>query len=110
MLADASEATVRTLKNPNPQTIEQVVRRLIKERLEDGQLDESNLTLRELDIIARTFTRVLTGVFHQRIEYPDRVLKEMERSQGHGNRGGKPPRLVRRVGDNRGNGSPRSPR
>lgn len=95
MLADASEATVRTLKNPTPQGIEQVVRRLIKERLEDGQLDESNLTLKELDVIARTFTRVLTGVFHQRIEYPDRVLKEMERSRGNGNRGGKPPRVVR---------------
>ncbi|MCY0865939.1 MAG: HDIG domain-containing protein [Sulfobacillus sp.] len=79
MLADASEATTRTLKNPTPQTIEQVVRRLIKERLEDGQLDEANLTLKDLDVIAQTFTRVLTGVFHQRIEYPERVLKEMER-------------------------------
>ncbi len=98
MLADASEATVRTLKNPSPASIEQVVRRLIKERLEDGQLDESNLTLKELDVIARTFTRVLTGVFHQRIEYPDRMIKEMERSRRNGNRGGKPPRLVRRVG------------
>ena len=110
MLADASEATARTLKNPNAQAIEKVVRRLIKERLEDGQLDESNLTFKELDIIARTFTRVLTGVFHQRIEYPDRVLKEMERSRDHGNRGGKPPRLVRRVGDNRSHGGPRHPR
>lgn len=110
MLADASEATARTLKNPSPPAIEQVVRRLIKERLEDGQLDESNLTLKELDVIARTFTRVLTGVFHQRIEYPDRVLKEMERSNGNGNRGGKSPRLVRRVGDDGHNGGPRSPR
>ncbi len=110
MLADASEATVRTLKNPNPPTIEQVVRRLIKERLEDGQLDESNLTLKELDTIARTFTRVLTGVFHQRIEYPDRVLKEMERSKNNGNRGGKSPRLVRRVGGGRPPGGPGDPR
>lgn len=109
MLADASEATVRTLKNPTPPAIEQVVRRLIKERLEDGQLDDSNLTLKELDVIARTFTRVLTGVFHQRIEYPDRVLKEMERSQGHGNRGTKPTRMVRRVGDDRPRGGPRGP-
>lgn len=109
MLADASEATVRTLKNPNPQAIEQVVRRLIKERLEDGQLDESNLTLKELDIIARTFTRVLTGVFHQRIEYPDRVIKEMERSRGNGHRGGKPPHLVRRMGGGRSGGGSRGP-
>ncbi len=110
MLADASEATVRTLKNPTPQAIEQVVRRLIKERLEDGQLDESNLTLKELDVIARTFTRVLTGVFHQRIEYPDRVIKEMERSRGNGNRGGKPPRVVRRMGGDSSSGGPRRSR
>ncbi|CAB1129622.1 Membrane protein containing HD superfamily hydrolase domain, YQFF ortholog [Candidatus Hydrogenisulfobacillus filiaventi] len=98
MLADASEATARTLKHPTAQNIEQVVRRIIKDRLEDGQLDDSNLTLKELDIIARTFTRVLTGVFHQRIEYPEPVLKEMERSQGRGGVGGKPPRMVRRLG------------
>lgn len=100
MLADASEATSRTLKNPTPVAIEQVVRRLIKERLTDGQLDEANLTLKELDVIARTFTRVLTGVFHQRIEYPDRVLKEMERSRGRGGVGSKSARIVRRMGGN----------
>jgi putative nucleotidyltransferase with HDIG domain len=98
MLADASEATSRTLKNPTPAAIEQMVRRLIKERLADGQLDESHLTLKELDVVARTFTRVLTGVFHQRIEYPDQVLREMERSQGRGGVGGQPARVVRRMG------------
>ncbi len=99
MLADASEATSRTLKHPTPQTIEQVVRKIIKDRLEDGQLDESNLTLKELDTIARTFTRVLTGVFHQRIEYPESVLKEMERSRGRGNMGGKSSG-IRKIGGN----------
>lgn len=98
MLADASEATSRTLKNPTPVSIEQMVRRLIKDRLGDGQLDEANLTLKELDVIAKTFTRVLTGAFHQRIEYPDQVLKEMERSRGRGGMGAKSPRVVRRVG------------
>ncbi len=98
MLADASEATTRTLKNPNAQSIEQVVRRLIRERLEDGQLDEANLTLRDLDTVARTFTRVLTGVFHTRIEYPDPVLKEMERSQKRGDMGHESARRLRRVG------------
>lgn len=106
MLADASEATTRTLKNPTPQAIEQVVRRIIKDRLQDGQLDESDLTLKELDIIAQTFTRILTGVFHQRIEYPDKVLKEMERSHKRGNMGGKPPRMVRRMGGNGSAGGP----
>ncbi len=99
MLADASEATSRTLKQPTQQAIEQVVRKIIKERLEDGQLDESNLTLKELDIIARTFVRVLTGVFHQRIEYPEKVWKEMERSRTRGDLGGKSSRFIaRRIG------------
>ncbi len=99
MLADACEATSRTLKQPTQQAIEQVVRKIIKERLEDGQLDESNLTLKELDIIARTFVRVLTGVFHQRIEYPEKVWSEMERSRRRGDLGGKSSLFViRRTG------------
>jgi putative nucleotidyltransferase with HDIG domain len=107
MLADASEATVRTLKSPTPETIEQVVRGIIKDRLTDGQLDDADLTLKDLDVIARTFTRILTGVFHQRIEYPDRVLKEMERSRRgpHGGIGAKSARNLRRVGGNGPSGS-----
>lgn len=101
MLADASEAICRTLKHPTPALIEATVRKIIQDRLQDGQLDDSNLTLKELDIIARTFTRVLTGIFHQRIEYPERVLKEMERSKGRGGVGGKSPRAsLRRMGGN----------
>lgn len=106
MLADASEATCRTLKHPTPQLIESTVRRLIKDRLEDGQLDEANLTLKDLDTIARTFTRVLMGVFHSRIEYPDRVLREMERSQAHGGSGAKPARVIRHLGRDGPSGRP----
>lgn len=101
MLADACEATTRTLKNPTPEAIEQVVRRIIKERLEDGQLDSADLTLKELDTIARTFTRVLTGVFHQRVAYPDPVLKEIERSRKSGGVGPEQPAGLRTVGGNR---------
>lgn len=76
MLADAVEAAVRSLGRPTPGRIEGLVRRLIKERLESGQLDESNLTLRDLDKIADAFVRVLTGIFHKRVEYPD--IKEQD--------------------------------
>lgn len=76
MLADAVEAAVRSLGRPTPGRIEGLVRRLIKERLESGQLDESNLTLRDLDRIADAFVRVLTGIFHKRVEYPD--IKEQD--------------------------------
>lgn len=71
MLADTSEAAVRALPKPTPQRIEARVRALIRERLSDGQLDEAELTLRDLDTIANTFTQVLSGVFHSRVPYPD---------------------------------------
>jgi len=71
MLADAAEAAVRTLQRPTPDRIYEVVRRIIHERLEDGQLDECDLMFRDLEKIAQAFTRILTSIFHPRIEYPD---------------------------------------
>ena len=70
MLADAMEAAVRSLPEPTPTRIENLVRRLIRERLSDGQLERCDLTLRDLDRIGETFVRVLMGIFHARIEYP----------------------------------------
>ncbi|MCS7173374.1 MAG: HDIG domain-containing protein [Armatimonadetes bacterium] len=80
MLADAVEAAVRTLPNPTPERIGSLVHQLIRERLEDGQLDECDLTLRDLERIAQTFTRLLVGMFHPRIEYPE-VSLEARRAQ-----------------------------
>jgi putative nucleotidyltransferase with HDIG domain len=77
MLADSAEAAVRSLNNPTKGRIEGMVRRLTKERLDDGQLDRSDLTLRDLDAIARSFVAVLSGIFHPRIEYPD-MIKEVK--------------------------------
>lgn len=71
MLADGVEAAVRTLTRPTPDRLDEVVRRLIREKLEDGQLDESGLTFRDLDRIAQAFVRILAGMLHPRIEYPD---------------------------------------
>ncbi|MBO8168830.1 MAG: HDIG domain-containing protein [Thermoanaerobacteraceae bacterium] len=79
MLADSVEAGVRAMQKPNPGRIEGFVRKVIKEKLEDGQLEECDLTFRELDIIAHSFVQILNGIFHSRVEYPDSVLKEMER-------------------------------
>lgn len=78
MLADSCEAAVRSMAKPTPGKIEGTVRQIIKDKLSDDQLDESNLTLKDLDKIAGAFSKVLTGIFHTRIEYPDR-LKELER-------------------------------
>lgn len=84
LLADSCEAAVRAIQNPNPGRIEGTVRKMIRDRLNDGQLDQSDLTLRDLDRIAATFSRVLTGIFHPRIEYPENVLKEIERRKKRG--------------------------
>ncbi|HEY8497653.1 MAG TPA: HDIG domain-containing metalloprotein, partial [Limnochordales bacterium] len=70
MLADSVEASARALGRASPGRVEGLVRRVIRERLLDGQLDESTLTLQELNAIANAFSRVLTGVYHARIEYP----------------------------------------
>lgn len=71
MLADAVEAAVRTLSRPTPGRVEGLIRKIIKARLNSGQLDESDLTLRDLDKVADAFAQVLSGIYHSRIEYPD---------------------------------------
>lgn len=71
MLADSIEAVSRTLEDPTPSRIEHLVGQIVEKKLSDGQLDDSHLTLTDLKKIRETFTRVLTGIFHSRIKYPD---------------------------------------
>jgi putative nucleotidyltransferase with HDIG domain len=78
MLADAVEAAVRSLPRPTPDRLEELVRRIIREKLEDGQLDECGLTFRDLDRIAAAFVRILSGILHPRLEYPD-LERELSR-------------------------------
>ncbi|MDA8229321.1 MAG: HD domain-containing protein, partial [Desulfitobacterium hafniense] len=70
-LADSVEAAVRSMKQPTPGKIEGLVRKIIKDKLNDGQLDQSDLTFQDLDRIAMAFVRVLSGIFHSRVEYPE---------------------------------------
>jgi len=70
MLADSVEATVRSLKHPTPEEVEAMVNEVIRERIEDGQLGECDLTMREIELIRRAFLETLAGIFHRRIEYP----------------------------------------
>ncbi|WP_081756621.1 HD family phosphohydrolase [Gorillibacterium massiliense] len=69
-IADSVEAAVRSLRHPNIEQIDQMVRKIIKDRLDDGQFDECDLTLRELDTVGKTLKETLLGIFHSRIEYP----------------------------------------
>lgn len=75
-IADSVEAAVRSMSNPTPDKIEKLVRSIISGRLQDKQLDECDLTLKEIDIIAKSFCESLKGIFHSRIEYPELTKKQ----------------------------------
>lgn len=75
MLADCVEAASRTLVNPTPDRIQGMVQKLINNVFIEGQLDECELTLKNLHEIARSFNRILNGIFHHRIDYPEPVHK-----------------------------------
>lgn len=76
MLCDTIEAAVRAMKNPTTDGIEEFIVKLVRGKLEDGQLNDCPLTLRDIDRICAAATQVLLGVFHERIEYPD--LEEIQ--------------------------------
>ena len=70
MLADTIEAAVRSMPEPTPQAIKRFIERLVRGKIEDGQLSNSPLSLLDIDGICEAFSSVLSGVFHERIEYP----------------------------------------
>lgn len=70
MLADTIEAAVRSMKDPTPKGIDQFIERLVRGKLEDGQLSDCPLSLRDIDQICEAFSGILKGVYHERIEYP----------------------------------------
>jgi putative nucleotidyltransferase with HDIG domain len=70
MLADSTEAAARAARDHSREAIEQLVERIIRQRLEEGQFDDCNLTLRDLTRIKQSFVTLLTGIYHPRIPYP----------------------------------------
>ena len=87
LLADSLEAATRTLTNPTATRIKTLVKEIIQKNLESGQLEECDLTLKDLDKIGDSFARILTGMFHTRVEYPDDDLikKAKEENKKNGN-------------------------
>jgi cyclic-di-AMP phosphodiesterase PgpH len=83
MLADVVEAASRTLDDPTPARIQKLVQNLINKIFSDGQLGNCELTLRDLHEIAKSFIKILTGIHHHRIEYPDNPVT----SNGKGKNG-----------------------
>jgi putative nucleotidyltransferase with HDIG domain len=74
MLADMVEAASRTLANPTPSKIQGLVQNLINKAFSDGQLDDCELTLKDLHKIAKSFYNILSGMYHHRIGYPEKPL------------------------------------
>ncbi len=71
MLADSVEAASRTLTDPSPRSIENLVKKIINNKFTDYQLDECELTLKDLNKIGESFIHHLTGILHSRVQYPD---------------------------------------
>jgi putative nucleotidyltransferase with HDIG domain len=83
LLADAVEATSRTLSEPTPSRIKSLVQRIINNIFLDGQLEECELTLKDLQKIEESFSRILTAIFHQRIDYPVTEIPESLKKRTH---------------------------
>ncbi|MFA5145154.1 MAG: HDIG domain-containing metalloprotein [Candidatus Omnitrophota bacterium] len=71
LLADSVEAATRALKEPTAAKIEEVVHKVINNKFIDGQLDECDLTLKDLEKISKVFIRILSGIYHSRVTYPE---------------------------------------
>ncbi|WP_102691293.1 HD family phosphohydrolase [Rummeliibacillus pycnus] len=69
-IADSVEAAVRSMKNPTSEGIQQLVHNIIQDKLQDGQFDECDVSIRELKTAENVFCETLNGIFHSRIEYP----------------------------------------
>lgn len=81
MIADAVESAVRSLKNPTSEEIEKIIDKIIVERLNDGQLTDSPLTLHDIKVIAATFSRILRGMQHNRIKYQENIEEELKKNK-----------------------------
>jgi hypothetical protein len=77
MLADSSEAAVRAIKKPSPQRIKATVKSVIEDKVADGQLDSADLTLADIQKIVEVYSRMLSSLYHPRIEYPSARPEEV---------------------------------
>jgi putative nucleotidyltransferase with HDIG domain len=78
MLADSVEAAVRSMAEKTEGKMEGLIRKIIKDKLDDGQLDHCDLTLKDMDMIAKAFMRVFGGYFHEREVYPEMKVRQLQ--------------------------------
>ncbi len=115
MLADTIEAAVRSMPTHTPQSIQEAIERLVRGKLEDGQLSNCPLSLRDIDGICEAFNKVLNGAFHERIEYPKTEIPKRgafmseveERSESPAAEEGSEPEAAHPSEENNGGASPR---
>ncbi len=81
MIADAVESTVRANKASSAEEIDNIINKIIKDRLNDGQLSEAPITLKDLSTIAAVMSRILRGIHHERIKYQQDLVKELDRNK-----------------------------
>jgi membrane-associated HD superfamily phosphohydrolase len=82
-LADAIESASRSLERPTPQRIDDLIRNIVKSRLDDGQLDEAPLTIAEIWKAADSFRFTLVSMLHSRIAYPKREDRQAQEKRDH---------------------------
>lgn len=105
MLADVVEAASRTLENPTASRIQRLAQDLFNKIFSDGQLDNCELTLKDLHKIAKSYYKILTGIHHHRIEYTESPLRQNGK-EGHGSTDRRPPgNTSGNVGQNRTEGT-----
>ncbi len=88
MLADSCEAAARTVRKPTPPRVEATVRGVIDGKVADGQLDDARLTLADIESVIKVYSRMLSAVYHPRVEYPPNCV----RRAAHAHRDDEPPR------------------
>jgi len=84
MLADGVEASVRSLSSRDEASIKAMVSQIVQERLGDGQLNECDITIRDLERVREAFVGQLIGMYHQRIAYPQNKIVELETRRDRG--------------------------
>lgn len=95
LIADAVEAASRVLPNPTPAKIQGMIQQMINHFIADGQMDDCDITLKDLSQISITFTRVLGGIYHHRIEYPENGFELLEgRAGSYANHDQKPSKEI----------------
>ena len=77
MIADGCEAATRTLADRSKESVESAVKKIVQNRMDLGQFDDCEITLKELNIIISAVVNSLTGIYHNRIEYPKVSIKSL---------------------------------